>query len=54
MNKVFILLFCGFFLTLATAGAQTLITKEAMNSFAQYSSITVIKPGQIQVHLEII
>jgi tetratricopeptide (TPR) repeat protein len=43
MNKVFILLFCGFFLTLATAGAQTLITKEAMNSFAQYSSSKDIK-----------
>ena len=43
MNKVFILLISGFFLTLATAGAQTLITKEAMNSFAQYSSSKDIK-----------
>lgn len=43
MNKVFIFLFCGFFLTLATAGAQTLITKEAMNNFAQYLSSKDIK-----------
>lgn len=43
MNKVFILLISSFFLTHATAGAQTLITKEAMNSFAQYSSSKDIK-----------
>jgi len=43
MNKVFILLISSLFLTLAKAGAQTLITKEAMNSFAQYSSSKDIK-----------
>jgi hypothetical protein len=43
MNKVFILLISSFFLAYATAGAQTLITKEAMNSFAQYSSSKDIK-----------
>jgi hypothetical protein len=43
MNKVFILLISSFFLTYATAVAQTLITKEAMNSFAQYSSSKDIK-----------
>lgn len=43
MNKIFILLISGFFLTLASAGAQTLITKEAMNSFAQFTSSKDIK-----------
>lgn len=43
MNKLFILLISGYFLTLASAGAQTLITKEAMNSFAQYTSSKDIK-----------
>lgn len=43
MNKFFILLISGFFLTLASAGAQTLITKEAMNSFALYTSSKDIK-----------
>ena len=38
MNKLFILLFCSVFLVFAPAKAQTLITKDAMNSFAQYSS----------------
>jgi tetratricopeptide (TPR) repeat protein len=43
MNKVFIFLFSSFFLIHASAGAQTLITKEALNSFAQYSSSKDIK-----------
>lgn len=47
MNKVFIILISGFFLTLASAGAQTLITKEAMNSFAQYTSSKDVKKLEI-------
>jgi tetratricopeptide (TPR) repeat protein len=47
MNKLFIVLISGFFLTLASAGAQTLITKEAMNSFAQYTSSKDIKKLEI-------
>lgn len=43
MNKIFILLLGSFLLLLPTAGAQTLITKDAMNSFAQYSAIKDIK-----------
>jgi tetratricopeptide (TPR) repeat protein len=47
MNKVFTIIISCFFLTLASAGAQTLITKEAMNSFAQYTSSKDIKKLEI-------
>ncbi|WP_276362067.1 hypothetical protein [Daejeonella sp. H1SJ63] len=43
MNKVFILLVGIVFLTLAKAGAQTPVTKDAMNNFAQYTSGKDIK-----------
>jgi len=47
MNRVFILFMCNIFLILNTVKAQTqnqaLVIKEAMNSFAQYSSTKDIK-----------
>ncbi len=44
MNKLFILLICGLFiLSLAPARAQTLLTKEAMNNFAQYMKTNDLK-----------
>lgn len=43
MNKVFILVFAGVLLLLSSAGAQTLITKDAMNSFAKYTASKDIK-----------
>ena len=47
MKKVFILLLLNFFLSLSNSNAQTrneaLIVKEAMNSFARYSSTKDIK-----------
>ena len=43
MNKAFILLVGIVFLTLAKAGAQTPVTKDAMNNFAQYTSGKDIK-----------
>lgn len=43
MNKVFILVFGGVLFLLSSAGAQTLITKDAMNSFAKYTASKDIK-----------